>query len=202
MIIRNKERRQPVNVQQILDEVKEKYPHGLSDSSIMNKLNEIQKELFRTIYKPQAVDVMDIVNDSQFYVMGYSNTKVIDVTVDGVEYKEANLKGVATSNFYWFIGDTILALYPTPEKDITDGLMIFRYKEPRALTTLTDTPDFDPDFHMMLVYYACKIVAETYKEYDVANGFVTQYTALLKSFNQAKQAGFDYQIQNVYGRLV
>jgi hypothetical protein len=191
-----------VNVQQILDEVKEKYPHGLSDSSVMNKLNEIQKELFRTIYKPTAIDVLDIVAESEFYVLGYSNTRVIDVVVNGVEYVEANLKGVSpNNNFYWFIGDTIIALCPTPTEDSTEGLMIFRYKEPRVLTNVSDTPDFDPDFHMMLVYYACKIVAETYKEYDVANGFTTQYNALLKSFNMAKQAGFDYQIQNVYGRL-
>lgn len=191
-----------MNVQQILDEIQEKYPHGLSDSSIMNKLNEIQKELFRTIYKPQAVDIMDIVNDSEFYVLGYTNTSIIDVVVNGVEYTEANLKGVSNGNFYWFLGDTIMGIYPTPEKDIEGGLMIFRYKQPSTITSVTDIPDFDPDFHMMLVYYCCKLVAETYKDFDVANGFAMQYEALLKAFNRAKQSSFDYQIQNVYGRLV
>lgn len=191
-----------MNVQQILDEIQEKYPHGLSNTSVMNKLNEILKELFRTIYKPQAVDVMDVVNDSQFYVLGYSNTRVIEVVVDGVEYPEANMKGRSTNYFHWFIGDTILGLYPTPEKDITDGLMVFYYKEPRTLTSVTDIPDFDPDFHMMLVYYCCKLIAETFSQFDVASGFMTQYNALLKSFNQSKQSAMSYQIQNVYGRLV
>lgn len=192
-----------MNVQQILDEIQEKYPHGLTPTSVINKLNEIQKELFRTIYKPTAIDVLDIVAESEFYVLGYSNTRVIDVVVNGVEYVEANVKGVSPdNNFYWFIGDTIIALYPTPKEDSTEGLMIFRYKEPKALTNVADIPDFDPDFHMMLVYYACKMIAENYKEFDVANGFTTQYNALLKSFNQAKQAGISYQIQNVYGRLV
>jgi hypothetical protein len=190
-----------VNVQQILDEIQEKYPHGLSNASVMNKLNEIQKELFRTIYKPQAVDVMDIVNDSQFYVLGYSKTKVIDVVVGGVEYVEANVRGVSDNEFYWFLGENILALHPTPEKDITDGLMIFRYKEPRILESVTDIPDFDQDFHMMLVYYACKMIAETFSQFDVASGFMTQYNALLNSFNQAKQS-YSYQIQDVYRGLL
>lgn len=193
-----------MNVQQILDEIQEKYPHGLSDASVMRKLDEIQKELFRTIYKPVAVDIMDIVNDSQFYILGYSNTKVIDVAVNGVEYTEANIKGVSPTPpyFYWFVGDTVLGLYPTPETDITDGLVITRYKVPQILTDVANIPDFDPDFHMMLVYYACKIIAENYKDFDTANGFLAQYNGLLKSFNMSKQATQDYYIQNVYGRLV
>ncbi|KRE33293.1 hypothetical protein [Paenibacillus sp. Soil724D2] len=193
-----------MNVQQILDEIQEKYPHGLSDASVMRKLDEIQKELFRTIYKPVVIDVMDIVNDSEFYILGYSNTKVIDVTVNGVEYTEANVKGVSPSSnqFYWFVGDSVLGLYPTPTTDITDGLMITRYKVPQILTSVANIPDFDPDFHMMLVYYACKIIAENYKDFDTANGFFTQYKASLKSFNMSKQATQDYSIQNVYGRLV
>lgn len=193
-----------MNVQQILDEIQEKYPHGLSDASVMRKLDEIQKELFRTIYKPTVIDIMDIVNDSEFYILGYSNTKVIDVTVNGVEYTEANVKGVSpsSSQFYYFVGDTVLGIYPTPKDDITDGLMITRYKVPQLLETTSSIPDFDYDFHMMLVYYACKIIAENYKDFETANGFLTHYNALLKSFNMSKQATQEYFIQNVYGRLV
>lgn len=170
----------------------------------MRKLDEIQKELFRTIYKPTVIDIMDIVNDSEFYILGYSNTKVIDVTVDGVEYTEANVKGVAppSNQFYYFVGDTVLGIYPTPETDITNGLMITRYKVPQLLENESSIPDFDYDFHMMLVYYACKIIAENYKEFEVANGFMTQYQSLLKSFNMSKQQTQDYFTQNVYGRLV
>lgn len=193
-----------MNVQQILDEIQEKYPHSLSDASVMRKLDEIQKELFRTIYKPVVVDVMDIVNDSEFYVLGYSNTKIIDVVVNGVEYTEASVKGVSPSSgqFYYFFGDTVLGLYPTPEEDITNGLVITRYKVPQLLETTASIPDFDYDFHMMLVYYACKIIAENYKDFSTANGFWDQYKGLLKSFNLSKQQTQDYFTQNVYGRLV
>lgn len=193
-----------MNVQQILDEIQEKYPHSLSDASVMRKLDEIQKELFRTIYKPVVIDVYDIISDSEFYTLGYSNTKVIDVSVNGVEYTEANIKGASPSSgqFYYFIGDTVLGLYPTPTTDITDGLVITRYKVPQLLETTASIPDFDYEFHMMLVYYACKIIAENYKDFDTANGFMSQYQALLKSFNMSKQQTQDYYIQNVYGRLV
>lgn len=193
-----------MNLQQILDEIQEKYPHALTNASVCNKLNQIQKELFRTIYKPIVIDVLEIVADSQFYLLGYSNTRIIDVLVNGVEYSEANVKGVSNTNFYWFVNDTIIGLYPTPTENSENGLTIFRYKEPTELTgsDLTVIPDFDPDFHMMLVYYACKVIAENFKDFDVANGFSMQYNSLLKSFNQTRQFAVDYQIQNVYGRLV
>jgi hypothetical protein len=190
-----------VNVQEILNEIIEKYEHPLTPDNIIGKINTLQKELFRTIYKPIVTTQYDILATNPFYPITYSPSKVMDVVVDGEEYESLNIKGESVSKFYWFTDDDCIGLYPTPEKDIPGGLMVFRYKEPTILSSsnLGSIPDFDHDFHMLIVYRICKQLAENYKEYDIANGFVTQINSLMDDFNKGKQDPDYRQIQGVYG---
>lgn len=193
-----------MNVQEILDEILEKYPHPLTQTNIITKINTLQKELFRTIYKPILTTTYDILATNPFYPITYSPSKVIDVLVDKEEYASINIKGESVSKFYWFTEDNCIAIYPTPLKDILDGLMVFRYKEPAVLTVsnLSAVPDFDHDFHMLIVYRICKILAENYKEYDIANGFITQINSVMDDFNKGKQEPDYIQIQGVYGGMM
>lgn len=188
-----------MNVQEILDEIMEKYPHPLTETNIISKINTLQKELFRTIYKPIVSTQYDIIADNPFYTVTFSPSKIIDVVVDGEEYESINIKGKAPTKWYWITDDNCIGLYPTPTEDIPDGLTVFRYKEPAVLTSATDTPDFDHDFHMIIVYRICKQLAENYKEYDIANGFVSQLNSLLEDFNKGKQDPDYRQIQDAYG---
>lgn len=190
-----------MTLQEILNEIKQKYTHGLTDGDIITKINTIQKELFRTIYKPIVTTQYDLIADNPFYSITYSPSKVIDIVVDGDEYVSINIKGKADTNFYWFTDDDCIGLYPTPEKDIPDGLTVFRYKEPAVLTSgnLAAQPDFDHDFHMILVYRVCKQLAENYRDFDIVNGFISQLNGLLDDFNKGKQEPDYRQIQDVYG---
>lgn len=184
-----------------MNEISEKYPHSLTNDNIIAKINTLQKELFRTIYKPIVSTQYDLLADVPFYSITYSPSKVIDIVVDGEEYESLNIKGRAASKFYWFTDDDCIALYPTPKKDIADGLTVFRYKEPEIMTSaaVNVTPDFDQDFHMLIVYRICKQLAENNKEYDIANGFITQINSLIDDFNKGKQEPDYRQIQDVYG---
>jgi hypothetical protein len=186
---------------EILSEILEKYAHPLTPDNIIGKINTLQKELFRTIYKPIVTTTYDILATNPFYPITYSPSKVIDVLVNGEEIESMNIKGEAVSKFYWFTDDNCIAIYPTPTEDASGGLMVFRYKEPTVLSSanLGATPDFDHDFHMLIVYRICKQLAENYKEYDIANGFVTQINSLMDDFNKGKQEPDYRQIQGVYG---
>lgn len=190
-----------VTLQEILTEILEKYAHPLTVDNIIGKINTLQKELFRTIYKPIVSTQYDILADNPFYSIAYSPSKVIDIVVNGEEYESLNIKGEAVSKFYWFTDDNCIGLYPTPVEYVAGGLMVFRYKEPTVLlsSSLNAAPDFDSDFHMLIVYRICKQLAENYKEYDIANGFVSQINSLMDDFNKGKQEPDYRQVQGVYG---
>lgn len=188
-------------LQDILAEILEKYPNAPEQSSIIRKINVLQKELFRTIYKPIVTTQYDLIAENPFYGITYSPSKVIDVVVNSVEYVSVNIKGKADANFYWFTDDDCIGLYPTPSEDIADGMTIFRYKEPRFLadSDLNIEPDFDRDFHMLIVYRICKQLAENNKQYDVAADFTVEVNKLMQDFEKGKQEPDYRQIQDVYG---
>ncbi|UKS25026.1 hypothetical protein LOZ80_25960 [Paenibacillus sp. HWE-109] len=190
-----------MTLQEILNEILEKYPHPLSQDNIIGKINTLLKEFFRTIYKPIVTTSYDLLADNPYYPITYSPSKVIDIVVNGIEYDSLNIKGKASTNWYWFTDDNCIAVYPTPTEDVAGGLVVFRYKEPMVLSSsnLGAIPDFDHDFHMLIVYRICKQLAENYNEYDIANGFVTQIDSLMDDFNKGKQEPDYRQVQDVYG---
>lgn len=192
-----------MTLQQILDEVKERYPaaSSLSDESIIRKINNLQAELFRTLYKPIITYQDDIAEDVFIYPITFSPNKITGVIVDGIEVFERNAKGsdVPVSQFYYFTEES-LCLYPTPTKDISGGLTVFHYQEPEVLSTssLSIQPDFDPDFHMMLVYGVCITIAEINRG-DMRDAFVSSYTDMENQFLKAQEKAEYHVIQDVWG---
>lgn len=192
---------------QIIVEIKERYPpaEALGDESIVRKINNLQAELFRTLYKPIILTIMDVFEGVYDYPLDFSPTKITGVIIDGIEIFERNAKGsdVVQSQFYYFTENS-LCIYPTPKDDIDDGLSVFRYKEPYVLSTndVGKQPDFDPDFHMMLVYGVCATIAEINRgDNGMQEAFVLSYNALEQKFLQAKEKAEYHVIQDVWGVL-
>lgn len=169
-----------MTVQEILNAIIRKYPHSFENQVIIDMINEIQKRLFRTIYKAETATVYDLIADNPFYPIDYSPQSIIDVVVNGKEYKPKNIATSASNRYYYITEDNTIGLYPTPLEDVTSGLTVFRYAEPATLTTtdLSVEPDFDKAWHMMLVYAVCKEIAENALDSDRANGFAAQYNGL------------------------
>jgi hypothetical protein len=192
-----------MTVQQILDTVMKKYPHGYTNDDIILMLNNIQAELFRTIYKPITTTVYDITANNPFYPISFSPSKIVDVVVNNQEYPYRKIKGQSLAQFYYITEDNCIGIYPTPTVDIPGGLTVFRYKEPAQLSSsnLSAIPDFDPDFHMLLVFRVCKELAENDRQYDtnIVNGFISQINGLLQDFDEAKEDPDYVTIEMVYG---
>lgn len=159
-------------------------------------MNNLQNKLFRTVVKRTITTQINIIKDLALYSIDFSPTKIREVLVDGLKYEYRQLEGMASSRFYYIL-DGDLGIYPTPSEDIAEGLLIYHYQEPTALssTDLTVTPDLDADFHSLLVYGTCKELAEADQRYDLANGFVQQYEAELDLFEEANQDTEPAQIQ-------
>ena len=170
-----------------MEEVDEKYPNDLTTASKVRKLNLLQGELFRTVLKKETSTTYDIVADQAYYPIDFDVSKLLNVLVDGDEYDHEAIEDRDAESPYYYCYENSVALYPTPTENVTAGLLLVHYLEPAILvsTNLSTIPDFDPDFHMILVYGLCIALAEADQRYDVANGFTIKYNGLVRDFKKA-----------------
>lgn len=188
-----------MTLQEIIDSIMRKYPHSFSNTDVVGMINIIQKQLFRTIYKPETATTYDLIVDNPFYPIDYSPQSIIDVVVGGTEYPRLNIASASLVRYYYITDDNTIGIYPTPTEDVTNGLTVFRYKEPALLTAsnLSAEPDFDNAWHMMFVYAVCKELAENALDADRVNGFVMQYNSLESEYHGSVKLQTS-QIQEVY----
>lgn len=183
-----------MNLSEIIAEIDEKYPNGLTSDSKVRKINKLQKKIFRSYVQRTVAESVSILADVALYPLDYSPEKIREVIVNDRKYEYRQLESDALTEFFYILDDGI-GIYPTPTESGT--MIIYHYQEPTALsaTNLTVTPDLDEDYHDLLVYGVCKEIAESYKEFDVANGFVVQYKNELNLFLEANQSTEPSEIQ-------
>lgn len=192
-----------MDLQEILDEIAEKYPHGLSNDSVIRKINQIQNELFRTTFQVRTAAIYNLQKDVFAYTLPFPRSSLCDVVVNGVElnYQDSK-KNSSTGSFYYFIGDAGLGIYPTPDKDYNEGLALFYYKRPTQLTEddLTAAPELDLDFHMLLVYGALAQICEAFQDTAMINNYTVKYNGLIEEFQKVNDETPDYPvIEDVMG---
>lgn len=192
-----------MTLQEILNEIAEKYPHGLSNDSVIRKINVIQNELFRTTFQVRTAAIYSLQKDVFAYTLPFPRSSLCDVVVDGVELKyQDSKKNSNTGSFYYFIGNSGLGIYPTPDKDITDGLSLFYYKRPVQLSEsdLAAIPELDLDFHMLLVYGALAQICESFQDTAMINNYTAKYNGLIEEFQRVNDETPDYPvIEDVMG---
>lgn len=192
-----------MKLQEILDEIAEKYPHDLSNDSVIRKINLIQNELFRTTFQVRTAAIYNLQKDVFAYTLPFPRSSLCDVVVEGVElpYQDSK-KNSLTGAFYYFIGESGLGIYPTPDKNVTDGLALFYFKQPTQLSAsdLNAVPELDHDFHMLLVYGALAQIGEVFQDPAMINNFTAKYNGLLEEFQRVNDETPDYPvIEDVMG---
>lgn len=188
-----------MTLQEILDAVRKHYPPAkyYADPEIIPMANDAEKRIFRTMYKPQVVTVYDLEAGNSAYPASFSPENIIDVVVNGKEYPYQNIKYDAQPYFYYVTDDHCIGIYPTPTVDVTRGLKIYHYKEPKKMAGLNDVPDLDPAWHMLIVYYVCRECAIV-EDDDKVNKFIGEINELERQFRRSIQAR-PHKIQDVYG---
>lgn len=173
-----------MTVQQIFDQVQLRYPNTVSDANLATMLNNIQKELFRTIYKKKTFTSYDIVANLAYYPLDFDIAKVINVLVDELEYDWEDNNDREAQEPYAYAYENSIVLAPTPDEAIDDGLLVWHYQEPTALSTtaLTTVPEFDGDFHMILVHLLCRDLSEIGGKDDRAEYFQMKANQKIKEF--------------------
>lgn len=191
-----------MTLQEILEEIAEKYPHSMSNDSVIRKINQVQNELFRTTFRVKTMAIYDLQKDVFAYTLPFPRTNLSDVVVEGQEYLYQDSKKESNIPFYYFTGTDGLGIYPTPDKDVAGGLSLFYCDTPTQLTKddLTAVPELDPDFHMLLVYGALTHIAEAYNDVSMVNNFTSKYNGLITEFHKANDETPDYPvIEDVMG---
>lgn len=174
-----------MKLQEIINTIMLKYPHSYGIDDIIQIVNRVQVELFRTIFKPHTATQYDLIADNPFYALGFSPKRIIELLVNGKEYRLVNIRNDFTPReFYYEDENNAVGIYPTPTESVVGGLVIFHYVEPVTLTSsnLAAIPDLDSAWHMLLVYRVCKELAEDARDTDMVNGFITQIDGLEKDY--------------------
>ncbi|MEK8206768.1 hypothetical protein NST41_14340 [Paenibacillus sp. FSL L8-0696] len=189
-------------LQEILDEISEKYPHGLSNDSVIRKINQVQNELFRTTFRERATAIFTLQKGVFVYTLPIPRTNVETVVVQGRTYLHQSVVNRSNIPFYYFEGKTGLGLYPTPTENIVDGLTLFYYRYPMQLsaTSLTAVPELDYDFHMLLVYGALAQICEVFQDTAMVNNYTGKFNGMIDEFQKALfKAPNDNRIDDVMG---
>lgn len=171
----------------IIAEADERVPNALTNASKIRKINVRERELYRTIFRKKTATSMDIVSGAFLYPLSFSKSKIMSVVVDGRRYTYEDINDDTVTPPYLYTFENALGLYPTPETDVSGGILMFHYEEPETYTEtdLNVYPGFDSDFHMLHVFGLCKDLSEVAKKPDWANGFIVQYNALLQEYRKA-----------------
>lgn len=148
--------------QQILTQAGLRFPHSISNEDLIVIANAIESELFRTIYKKKAFSAYDVLAGLPYYPLDFDISKVLAVVVDGQDYDWQDNTDKIVCPPYAYGYENAVVLVPTPSRDIPTGLKVWHYVEPRpwSLFNLSYTPDFDGDFHMILVWLIARDIAE------------------------------------------
>lgn len=185
-----------MKLQEILEEIAEKYPHGLSNDSVIRKINQVQNELFRTATRVKTMAIYNLQKDVFAYTLPFPRSNLLDVVVQGREYIYQDSKKESNIPFYYFVGNDGIGIYPTPDKDVEEGLSLFYYLYPTQLSTadLKAVPDLDQDFHMLLVYGALVQITEAFNDVSMVNNYTGKYNGLLTEFLKVNDETPDYPV--------
>lgn len=193
-----------MTLQEILRMISMKTQHSYGDVDIIAMVNDEVRIIFRTMYKQQTATTYDLLEGNPFYPISFAPESIIDVVVNGKEYPYQNIKYDAQCYYYYITetdDDIFIGIYPTPSEYVERGITVFRYQEPRELSVnnLSDTPDLDPAWHMMIVSRVCKRLASIPPiNNDLLNILNAEISNLEKQFYQSRAAR-PHRIQDVYG---
>lgn len=177
-----------MNLVEVIAEIREKYPNGLENDSLIRKADIIQKQIYRKLKKQNYV-TYDLITDQSEYPLTVDINSVIQVDVRNTESgkfckypkrKATDITG-EYSKYHYFISDAgigdWIGIYPMPT-DNENLFTVYYYEVPGSLDTINSAITLYENYRMMLVYGICADIAENDKNIDMAARFTNQYNAL------------------------
>lgn len=185
-----------MTVQELLDELQLKYPHGYTNAQVVSRFDRLQKQIFRKL-NTLTYATTTTVNGTSSYATTLNARQIRKITVDGVDYGYWTPEEDQPARYwYWLNGNIVL--FPTPQ---TTGLTIeiWGYKVPTTLSTgsLGASPDLQTDYHMLLVYGGAKEIAEDNRDGSMAVAMSVAYNDLFNDMMQSYQNADSYVVKEI-----
>ena len=158
-----------MNVQQIFNKVALLIHHDLTNSQLVDELNEILKMRFRQLPLPDKF-YRFTTTDTPYYDLpaDCAEDRIRVVTVDDVEYRKVAPETQTVDGPFCMV----LAgkLYVHPNEAGKDAVIYYR-PGPITIVNTSQTPNFPEDYHNLLVYDLARYVAEIQRDVDLVNNF-------------------------------
>lgn len=111
------------------------------------------------------------------------NGPLIQISHEEYSYRYGDNAATASDARYFYIrfddGTQKIGFYPTPSATVANAYEIFYYRSPTELAAGTDTPEWDSQFHNILVDYASFRLWEREEYFDEAERAYRRYARRL-----------------------
>lgn len=170
-------------LQEILSQIRILVPcPDLTDTDLVNKLNNIERQLFRQLPLPDKFYRFSSTPESPYYDLPDDCTedRLENVVIDGEEYPKVKLDDDGPNRPFCTVILNKLYIHPNP----TTAKDIYLYYLPRygslSASSLNAKPDLPEDYHELLVYSCAQWVAAVQRDIEMANNMQAEYEALLR----------------------
>ena len=182
--------------QEIINKVNSLYPHGESQTTVIDHINNAQAELSNYIGKLITVNTITTVSGQDQYsyptgINDVSEIKYLDISTtptpqtryDYIRYDYAPMddtipKTYSYTQVYDASGNKSFVIYPIPLE--ADKKIRITYRKKLAnctVSTLANEPEFDSRFHNLIVFYCCYMICSSGASPDTiqADSFKLKY---------------------------
>lgn len=159
-----------------MEEIQERYQHSLPNSSVIRKIDALQKRIFRQ-YKKQVTTNVVTAPGQVFYELPIRPGDIREFLVDGKSFPYLDIEDEPLP-YYFFYNDGKYGI--VPQQIAQTKITIFHYKTPATLTSTSTGVEIDEEYQNILIYGVCKEIAEIYQDFDMANGYAQQYNDYLE----------------------
>lgn len=191
-----------MTVQEMIDELLLKYPHSYSNTQVVNRLDRLQKRIFRNLntlnYMNYSTTLSTVVGDDYTLLSSsYKKNQIRKILIDGVEYSYWTPEEDKPARFWFFMNSNIYLFPNLTGRSIE--VEIWYYSIPTTLSTgsLGASPDLDSDYHMLLVYGVAKEIAEDMRDGSMAAAFAVAYNDLENDMMQGYENPEAYVVKEV-----
>ena len=186
---------------ELMAEIQEKYAHSLSDASVIRKLDALQKRIFRVLKRVVTTQLTAAPGQVWFEPKYRTTDPVVrpgdirEFHVNGTAYEYQDISEQADTKIYFYVNGKYGVVPRTVSGDI---ITVFHYYTPATLTTSSTSVEIDEDFQNVLIYGACKEIAENFQDFEAANGYAIQYNDFLDELLKYSKPVSAFTIQEVW----
>lgn len=165
----------------------------VTDADILRWINDGQFEIVATNKILKGKAKTDLISGQRDY--DFPMAKIIDIDsihVKGVPVQhmqfpdvEQYIAGEDPSNIrtgqpkVWYEYGGQITFWPTPDEDVTEGITVFYIKEPKSLTTLSETLSIPDRYYTALQAYVMGQAYEMDEDWQAAAAKVEQFSGSL-----------------------